>query len=197
MRLDSIFADIASNVRHARVERKTKSKLASYRHSPELTYSRLYAYRRNPNGGIEVVPGEAAVVKLVFGGFAEGKNAQEIKRQLDSSDLRNRAGYRWTTEEITGLVRPIFAGLIPQRLGGFRRSARYQQLVSREMFEKAKRTAQMRVEGVEIVAPEPKPGGRSWNGLGIPVKGHSIQLSEAFLRTANRVTILAESAHGA
>ena len=92
MRLDSIFADIASNVKHARVERRTKSRLNAYRRSPGLTYSRLYAYRRNGEGEIEVVPSEAEIVKLVFGGFAEGLTAKEIKRELDQRDLRNRAG---------------------------------------------------------------------------------------------------------
>src|SRR5271169_4731072 len=123
MRLDKVFSDIASNMKRARMERRTKSKLAAYRHSPELTYSRLYSYRRNAEGEVEVVPSEAEIVKLVFSGFANGLNAQEIKRELDRKDLRNRAGYRWTTVEIAGLVRPVFAGLVPQRHGfGYKRS---------------------------------------------------------------------------
>ena len=146
---------------------------------------------------MEVVPSEAEVVKLVFGGFADGLNAQEIKRELDRKDLRNRAGYRWTTVEIAGLVRPVFAGLVPQRLGGFKRSVVYEPIVTREMFEKARRTAQMRVEGAEIVASGLARGGRSWVEPRFAVKGCGIQLSEAFLRTADRLAILAESAQGA
>ena len=162
MRLDNIFADIASNVKHARIERRRKSKLNAWRRSPDLTYSRLYSYRRNAEGEVEVVPSEAEIVKLVFGGFADGLTAQEIKRELDTKDLRNRAGYRWTTAEIAGLVRPVFAGLIPQRLGGFKRSAVYEPIVTREMFEKARKAAQKRVENVPNVASGPSLGGRSW-----------------------------------
>ena len=193
VRLDSILADIASNVKHARVERRTRTRLSAYRHSPNLTYSKLYSYRRNAEGEIEVVPSEAEIVKLVFGGFAEGKNAQEIKRELDRKDLRNRAGYRWTTDEIVGLVRPVFAGLVSQRLGGFRRSAVYEPIVTREMFEKAQKEAKRRAEGVEIVVPELEPGGRSWSEPLSSVKGHGLRLSEAFLRTAERVAMLAGS----
>ena len=58
-----------------------------------------------------------------------------------------------TMAEIVGLVRPAVVGLVPQRLGGCTRSAVYEPIVTREMFAKARRTAQMRVEGVEIVPP--------------------------------------------
>ena len=197
MRLDKVLADIASNVKHARVERRTKSKLAKYRASPALTYSRLYSFRRNAEGRIEIVPSEAHIVKLVFSGFAEGKNAQEIKRELDAKDLRNRAGYRWTTTEITGLVRPVFAGLVPQRLGGFKRSAVYEPIVTRQTFEKARRTAQMRVEWVEIGASGLSLGGRDWAEHPFAVKRQGIQLSGGVLRVANRVAILGESVPGA
>jgi hypothetical protein len=195
MRLDKVIADIASNVKHARVERRTKSRLKVYRRSPELTYSKLYAWRRTPNGEVEVVPSEAEVVKLVFNGFAEGLTAQEIKRKLDQSDLRNRAGYRWTTEAITGLIRPVYAGLVPQRLG-YKRSAVYKPIVTRSAFEAA-RTAQMRAESLEIGGQGLRGGGRSWTEPGIPDKGYGVQLSEAILRTADRLSSLAESAHGA
>ena len=195
MRLDKVFADIASNVKHARVERKTKSRLDAYRRSPELTYSRLYSYRRTPNGEVEVVPSEAAIVKLVFDRFAEGRSAQEIKRELDQKDLRNRAGYRWTTAEIAGLVRPVFAGLVPQRLG-FKRSAVYEPIVTRDLFAAA-RAALRRDVVVENAASRTALGGRDWAEAGFAVKGCGIQLSESFLRTADRVAILAESAQGA
>ena len=195
MRLDDIFTDIASNVKHARDERRRRSKLNAYRRSPGLTYSKLYAYRRTQNGEIEVVPSEAEIVKLVFVGFAEGLTANEVKRQLDRKDLRNRAGYRWTTAEIAGLVRPVFAGLVPQRLG-FKRSAVYEPIVSGDLFKAAK-TAKMRVEGVEIVASGAVLGGRSWAEPRFAVKGCGTRLPEAFLRTADRLSSLAESAHGA
>ena len=195
VRLDKVFSDIASNMKNARAERRTKSKLAAYRRSPELTYSRLYAHRRTPNGEMEVVPSEAEIVKLVFSGFAEGKNAREIKRKLDARNLRNRAGYRWTTAEIAGLVRPVFAGLVPQRYG-FKRSAVYEPIVTRDLF-KAARRAQRRFESIEIVAPELSLRGRDWAIPHLAVEGCGIQLSDSFLRTADRLSSLAESAHGA
>lgn len=194
MRLDKVIADIASNVKHARVERRTKS----YRHSARLTYSRLYAYRRNPNGEVEVVPSEAEIVKLVFSGFADGLTAQEIKRELDRRDLRNRARYRWTTNEIAGLVRPVFAGLIPRRYGaGFKRSAVYQPIVTRSVLQQALKAVKMKAEGFENAASEHCWGGRGWNPPPRAEKGYGIQLSEAILGTADRVAILAESGHGA
>jgi hypothetical protein len=182
------MADIAANVQHARIERRTKSRLNAYRHSPDLRYSRLYAYRMSSKGHIEVVPSEAAIVKLVFSLFAEGLTAKEIKRKLDGSDLRNRAGYRWTTVEIAGLLRPVFAGLVRQRHGGFKRSAVYEPIVSRELFDQVVR---MRVESTEIGVSGSAPGGRSWIEPRLVVKECGIQLSEAFLRTADRVAILA------
>ena len=113
-----------------------------------------------PNGEVEVVPGEAAIVKLVFDRFAEGRSAQEIKRELDQKDLRNRAGYRWTTAEIAGLVRPVFAGLVPQRLG-FKRSAVYEPIVTRDLFAAA-RAALRRDVVVENAASRTALGGRDW-----------------------------------
>ncbi len=194
MRLDDILADIASNVKHAHVERKTKRKFAAHLRSPDRTYSRLYSYRRNAEGKVEVVPSEADVVKLVFVGFAEGLTANEIKRELDQKGLRNRAGYRWTTAEIAGLVRPVFAGLVPQRYG-FKRSAVYEPIVTRDLFKAAK-TAKMRVEGLEIVASGTVLGGRSWAEPRFAVEGCGGRLSEAFLRTADKVAILAAEARG-
>jgi len=191
MLLDKVFADIASNVKHARVERRTKSRLSAYLRSPKRTYSRLYAHRRTPNGEFELVPGEADIVKRVFSGFAEGKNAQEIKKELDARNLRNRAGYRWTTEAITGLIRPVYAGLVPQRLG-YKRSAVYAPIVTRQEYERAAKSAQRQVESVGIVASAPALGGRSWNVLGIGVKGCGRRLSEALLKTADRVATLAD-----
>ena len=84
MRLDNILADIASNVKHARIERRRKSKLNAWRRSPDLTYSRLYSYRRNAEGEVEVVPSEAEIVKLVFVGFAEGLTANEDQERTRS-----------------------------------------------------------------------------------------------------------------
>jgi hypothetical protein len=198
MRLDNILADIASNVKHARVERRRKSRLAKYRASPYLAYSRLYAFRRNAEGRVEIVPSEAAIVKLVFGLFADGLTAQEIKRELDAKDLRNRAGYRWTAAEITGLVRPVFAGLVPQRLG-FRRSAIYEPIVDRQVFDEVRRkvgakAAKSRVESAAVMAPGLLLGGRSWLESSIPVKGCGVRLSQAFMRTADRAATLAAEA---
>ena len=56
---------------------------------------------------------------------------------------------------------------------------------------KAAETAKMRVEGVEIVASGLALGGRSWPEPSIPVKRCGVRLSQAFLRTADRVAILA------
>ena len=62
-------------------------------------------------------------------------------------------GNRWLGET------RLSQGLSRNALARFKRSAVYEPIVTRDMFEKARKAAKRRVESVEIVAPRLSPRG--------------------------------------
>lgn len=94
----------------------------------------------------EAIPEEAAVIKLVFQRFTEGRTATEIKIELDCKNIKTRFGNRWSVGMVRSLVRPLYASLIIGKHGGYIKSSVYPAIVGKETYEKAKRAVVRQVE---------------------------------------------------
>ena len=55
----------------------------------------MLGYRRTGDGGLEVVPEEAAVVRMIFSDYLSGMGRQAIANKLNSMDLPTRRGTVW------------------------------------------------------------------------------------------------------
>ena len=162
MKFSKIFADAAAKVRERRIKHKTAARLEKYRHSPRLKLSRLYGYKMVDEKA-ERIPEEARVVLKVFMLFTQGKSAEQIKATLDEQDIRTRLGNRWTVAQVMGLVRPIYAGLVPKSSGGFGfvASSVYPPILSQETYRAAQKALKRQVEAAEIDPITALLGGRN------------------------------------
>ena len=131
------FDDIISQIHKNASDRRTERHRAAYKYSPSRRLSRLYGFRADEQGKQIVDKAEAAVVREVIRGFAQGQSAEEIKDRLDRRGMKNRSGKRWDIGALKGLVRPVFAGLVKGPWVGYRVSTVYEPLVSRKEWEKA------------------------------------------------------------
>lgn len=83
---------------------------------------RAYGYRPVPGqpGRLEIVAGEAAVVRRIFAAFADGASAREIAASLNRDHVAPPRGGRWNASTITGwgkrgngiIGNEIYAGVI-------------------------------------------------------------------------------------
>lgn len=78
-----------------------------------------------------------------------GVSAEAIKAELDRKGAHNRSGKRWSVGELRRLVRSVYAGLSRQRLGTFKRSQVYPELVPRKEWEKATQNVKKVTEELE------------------------------------------------
>jgi hypothetical protein len=147
MRFQKALDDAIAKMRKAALDRRTALRRVAYKYSPDKTLSRLYAYRlvpRTRTDGMrsEVVPEEAAVVREVIRGFAEGLTVETIKAKLDAKGVRNRSGKPFSRGELLGLaVRSVFCGRVKGPLGTLVRSRVYEPIVSRREWALAAQNA--------------------------------------------------------
>ena len=125
MKFSKLLSDAAARVKEAHIKRKTKANFGKYQYSPRLKLSRLYGYKLREDGKAERVQEEARVIQRVFNMFVEHKSAEEIKATLDKDDVRTRFRDRWTVAQLMAMIKPIYAGVVAKKGGGFVRSEVY------------------------------------------------------------------------
>ena len=152
VKFKNLIGDIGSHIKKEFVARKTQRAVDRYRNSGEVKFPRIYAYRQTPNG-VEVVPDEAKVVRIVLGLLVMGKTPDEIKRDLDKRGIRNRSANRFTTDEIKAIPKPVYAGMILAKSGKLVQSNQYEALVSIEILKKAQRAVKKVSEGADYRPP--------------------------------------------
>jgi hypothetical protein len=148
VQFNRVLRDTVEKFKKKQVRRKTALRLRQYQHSPRLKFSRIYGYRMVDENTAAVIPEEGEVVKLVFQRLVEGRSISEIKIEMDVKDMRTRFKNRWTKQQIRGLVRPIFAGLVERRAGGYQKSSIYPSIVSPATFQRGLKAITRMAESV-------------------------------------------------
>ena len=71
-----------------------------------LPYSHFLGYKRGDNGKPKIVPEEAAIVRLIYSLFMEGKSISEISKTLDEKEIKTPAGgKKWSTSTISSILK--------------------------------------------------------------------------------------------
>ena len=154
MKFRDILGNFQSQLKKASVERRTQRAVHAYRNSGDVKYTpRLYGYHQTPNG-MEVVEDEAKVIRIVLGLLAIGTAVDEVKKNLDKRNIRNRSGNLLTKKEIIEMPKPIFAGMVKTESSGrWVKSAHYEPIVSVEILRKAQKTIRKVSEGADYRPP--------------------------------------------
>ena len=96
---------------------------------------RPYGYRY-ANGELEVVPGEAAIVRRIFREFVAGASITAITRGLERDRVQTVKGGRWQTTTVSGILRGVrYAGL--RERDGERFPATHERIVEADTFRRA------------------------------------------------------------
>jgi hypothetical protein len=149
MNFKQALNDFFSDLHIRNIQQKTKRGINKYYQSPSLKLSRIYGY----NDECKIIPKEAAIIRKVFFLFSAGHSPLEVKSALDKEDDRTRLGNRFTTKQLTGLIRSIYAGLIKKPNGGYVRSKNYEAIVSPEIYKKALKNLQKLPENRLFLTP--------------------------------------------
>jgi hypothetical protein len=154
VKFTKLLSDAAAKVKEAHIKRKTKVNFDRYQHSPRLKLSRLYGYKLREDGKAERIQQEAKVIQRVFNMFVEHKSAEEIKVALDRDDVRTRFGDRWTVAQVMAMIKPIYAGVVDKKAGGFVRSFVrsdvYPPIVAEKTWLQAHKELKKQIQAAEI-----------------------------------------------
>ncbi len=70
-----------------------------------LNYSHFLGYNKGPDGGMVVNPGQAAIVRRIFGEFLAGKSVFRIGKDLTADGIPTPSGKKvWSTSTIRGIL---------------------------------------------------------------------------------------------
>jgi len=64
----------------------------------------MLGYRRTKDGGLEIEPREAEIVRMIFTDYLNGMGAQAIANKLNETELPTRRGLRWHTDPVHGVL---------------------------------------------------------------------------------------------
>jgi len=82
---------------------KTKRGMASNAEKGLATGSRLYGYRSQPGGAVEIVPDQAEVVRRIFSMYVNDRmSSREIAERLNRDRIPSPAGREWNASSIQG-----------------------------------------------------------------------------------------------
>jgi Recombinase len=144
------FRDLAKQfqdrMQQKAVARKTEKGLRRYRNSGEVRFPRIYGYHET-SGGVEVVENEAKCVRIIIGMLALGRSPEQVKKEMDKRDERNRSGDRFCEDEILRMLKPVYMGMILGASGKMVPSKHYPALVSPEIWKKASKAVKRLTEG--------------------------------------------------
>ena len=70
-----------------------------------LNYSHFLGYDKGPDGVLVVNPGQAAIVRRIFGEFLSGKSVFRIGKDLTADGIPTPSGKKvWSTSTIRGIL---------------------------------------------------------------------------------------------
>ena len=85
------------------LSQKTKRGMASNAEQGLATGSRLYGYRSQPGGLVEIVPEQAEVIRRIFRNYVDDRmTSREIAAQLNRDGIPSPAGRTWNASTIHG-----------------------------------------------------------------------------------------------
>lgn len=99
-----IFASMAAMEREEIKERTLMGRKAKAQKGGFAGGKAPYGYQRDREGGLVVVPGEAAVVKQIFAWRKKGLGTKAIAKQLNDADVPTRSGRPWIFTTIKGIL---------------------------------------------------------------------------------------------
>ena len=100
--------------------------------------SRIYGYRKGPDGCYELDDAEAEVVRRIFSEWADGEQASEIVRRLNDDRIPNSNGREWSPKSIQHIIRnDRYLGIY--KWGGVRVEGGMPAIVDGETFERCQR----------------------------------------------------------
>lgn len=65
-----------------------------------LSVQNIYGYKRTKDGGLEIVPEEADVVRRIYTLFLEGDGVLKISKILNEQGVPSNSGNRWTEKKV-------------------------------------------------------------------------------------------------
>ena len=65
-----------------------------------MSCQNVYGYKRTPDGGFEIIPHEAEVVKRIFYMFLDGLGTLKIAKILTEEGIESNTGDRWTEKKV-------------------------------------------------------------------------------------------------
>ncbi len=60
----------------------------------------IYGYKRTADGGLEIIPVEAEVVKQIYGLFLDGMGIHKIARELNEHGIKSNSSESWTEKKV-------------------------------------------------------------------------------------------------
>lgn len=92
-----------------------------------------YEYHKK-NGSMEIVPGEAIIVKKIFELYVSGKSITKLRDYLNENNLLTNKKVKWSYQATRGvLTNPVYCGLI--RYDGQIYPGLHEPIISKEMFD--------------------------------------------------------------
>jgi len=102
--LFGIFASMAAMEREEIKERTLMGRKAKAQQGGFAGGKAPYGYRRDKEGGLEVVPEEAAVVQRIFAWHKQGLGTKAIATRLNAEGVPTRSGRPWRFTTIQGIL---------------------------------------------------------------------------------------------
>jgi site-specific DNA recombinase len=100
----SIFAGMAMMEREAITERTLMGRKAKAKQGGFAGGKAPYGYQRDKEGGLIIVPEEAAVVRKIFAWNKEGLGTKAIAGRLNAEGIPTRSGRPWIFSTIQGML---------------------------------------------------------------------------------------------
>ena len=99
-----IFASMAAMEREEIKERTLMGRKIKAKHGGFAGGKSPYGYRRDKEGGLEVIPEEATVVRHIFALTKQGLGTKAIAARLNQEDVSTRSGKPWIFTTIKGIL---------------------------------------------------------------------------------------------
>ena len=103
----SVFAGMAMMEREAITERTLMGRKAKAKQGGFAGGKSPYGYRRDKEGGLEVIPEEATVVRHIFTLHQQGLGTKAIAKQLNTEGIPTRGGQPWIFSTIDGILHNV------------------------------------------------------------------------------------------
>ena len=103
--IESALKGLMNELYVVQLSEKTKRGVRSNAEKGLATGSRLYGYRSQPGGAVEIVEAEAEVIRRIFAAYAGGDTGREIATVLNAEAVPGPRGGLWNNNTIIGSQR--------------------------------------------------------------------------------------------